>query len=389
MKKIYSIYFLLGLFVTALYSCGEDLTPVGPDITETTHFRNDGPYLFYENGKLKILEVTKDNTLSIREEAGLPAGLKLDVYSDDNKFLFQVPISKIENFERPEWNDPTVYGKTFAVSDLHGRFDLFAAILKTGKVINDQYEWTYGNNHLVIDGDIFDRGADVLPILWLIYKLEFEAQAAGGKVTTILGDHEEMVMRDNLKYTFAKYNNLSQKAMNMTYGKMWGLTNVMGNWLRSKNTIQIVGDNLYVHAGLSKDFMERTETVPEINELVSKSIYLTKEERKKQFPDIADFLYDDDYDGPLWYRGMVKTSSSYNPIKEADVDKLLSGYNVKRIIVGHTENSRIKFNYSGKVYDICVNHPDAFEDEETRAMLIEGESIMAMNDEGELKTIKK
>ena len=58
MKKIYSIYFLLGLFITAFYSCGEDLTPVGPDIAEITHFRNDGPYLFYENGRLKILEVT-------------------------------------------------------------------------------------------------------------------------------------------------------------------------------------------------------------------------------------------------------------------------------------------------------------------------------------------
>ena len=46
MKKIYSIYFLLGLFITAFYSCGEDLTPVGPDIAEITHFRNDGPYLF-------------------------------------------------------------------------------------------------------------------------------------------------------------------------------------------------------------------------------------------------------------------------------------------------------------------------------------------------------
>ena len=83
MKKIYSIYFLLGLFITAFYSCGEDLTPVGPDIAEITHFRNDGPYLFYENGRLKILEVTKDNALNIREESGLPAGLKLDVYSDN------------------------------------------------------------------------------------------------------------------------------------------------------------------------------------------------------------------------------------------------------------------------------------------------------------------
>lgn len=389
MKKIYSIYFLLGLFVTALCSCGEDLIPVGSDITEMTHFRNDGPYLFYENGSLKILEVTKDNTLRIREETGLPGGLKLDVYSDNNQFLFQVPIGKIDNFERPAWEDRTIYEKTFAVSDLHGRFDLFAAILKTGQVINDQYEWTYGNNHLVIDGDIFDRGADVLPILWLIYKLEFEAQAVGGKVTTILGDHEEMVMRDNLKYAFAKYSTLSEKAMNMTYGKMWGLSNVMGNWLRSKNTIQIVGDNLYVHAGLSKAFMERAETIPEINELVGKSIYLTKEERKKQYPDIADFLYSDSYYGPLWYRGMVKTSSSYNPIADEDVSALLKKYNVKRIIVGHTENSRVKYTYNKKVYDICVNHPDAFDDEETRAVVIEGDDIQAINDKGELVTIKK
>ena len=363
MKKIYSIYFLLGLFITAFYSCGEDLTPVGPDIAEITHFRNDGPYLFYENGKLKILEVTKENTLNIREESGLPAGLKLDVYSDDNQLLFQVPINKIENFERPAWENRTEYTKTFAVSDLHGRFDLFAAILKTGEVINDKYEW-------------------------LIYKLEFEAKTVGGRVTTILGDHEEMIMRDNLKYTYAKYNTLSQRAMNMTYGKMWGLTNVMGNWLRSKNTIQIVGENLYVHAGLSKAFMEREETIPEINELVSKSIYLSKEERKKQYPDIADFLYSDSYNGPLWYRGMVKTGSDYSPIKEADVDKLLAEYDVKRIIIGHTENSRVKYTYNKKVYDICVNHPKAFE-KETRAVVIEGDDIKAINDEGEFVTIKK
>lgn len=169
---------------------------------------------------------------------------------------------------------------------------------------------------------------------------------------------------------------------------MWGLTNVMGNWLRSKNTIQIVGENLYVHAGLSKAFMEREETIPEINELVAKSIYLTKEERKKQFPDIADFLYSDSYNGPLWYRGMVKTGSEYSPIKDADVQTLLDEYNVERIIVGHTENSRVKYTYSGKVYDICVNHPKAFE-KETRAVLIKDGEIKAVNDKGELVTIKK
>lgn len=58
---------------------------------------------------------------------------------------------------------------------------------------------------------------------------------------------------------------------------------------------------------------------------------------------------------------MVKTGSEYSPIKEADVDKLLAQYDVKRIIIGHTENSRVKYTYNKKVYDICVNHPKAFE----------------------------
>ncbi len=87
---------------------------------------------------------------------------------------------------------------------------------------------------------------------------------------------------------------------------------------------------------------------------------------------------------------MVKTGSEYSPIKEADVDKLLAQYDVKRIIIGHTENSRVKYTYNKKVYDICVNHPKAFEKKkETRAVVIEGDDIKAINDEGELVTIKK
>lgn len=50
---------------------------------------------------------------------------------------------------------------------------------------------------------------------------------------------------------------------------------------------------------------------------------------------------------------MVKTGSEYSPIKVADVDKLLAQYDVKRIIIGHTENSRVKYTYD-KRYMIFV-----------------------------------
>ena len=345
----------------------------------------DGPYVLYQpDGKTRVISVDKKGKITDTTYVALPEDFTLHVVDHKGRFPFDV---KLHPVKRPDWQyrQPE---KVFVMSDPHGRLDCVISLLQGNGVIDKNYNWSFGSNHLMVIGDIFDRGADVLPILWLIYKLEFEAKTVGGRVTTILGDHEEMIMRDNLKYTYAKYNTLSQRAMNMTYGKMWGLTNVMGNWLRSKNTIQIVGENLYVHAGLSKAFMEREETIPEINELVSKSIYLSKEERKKQYPDIADFLYSDSYNGPLWYRGMVKTGSDYSPIKEADVDKLLAEYDVKRIIIGHTENSRVKYTYNKKVYDICVNHPKAFE-KETRAVVIEGDDIKAINDEGEFVTIKK
>ena len=388
-KTSFTKYFLIA-FTLMFISSGLNAGTFGSDGKKKDKEKKeelsaDGPYVLYQpDGKTRVISVDKKGKITDTTYVALPEDFTLHVVDHKGRFPFDV---KLHPVKRPDWKyrQPE---KVFVMSDPHGKLDCVISLLQGNGIIDKNYNWSFGNNHLMVIGDIFDRGADVLPILWLIYKLEFEAKTVGGRVTTILGDHEEMIMRDNLKYTYAKYNTLSQRAMNMTYGKMWGLTNVMGNWLRSKNTIQIVGENLYVHAGLSKVFMEREETIPEINELVSKSIYLSKEERKKQYPDIADFLYSDSYNGPLWYRGMVKTGSEYSPIKEADVDKLLAKYDVKRIIIGHTENSRVKYTYNKKVYDICVNHPKAFE-KETRAVVIEGDDIKAINDEGELVTIKK
>lgn len=56
-------------------------------------------------------------------------------------------------------------------------------------------------NHLMIIGDIFDRGKDVPQIFWLFYKLEEEAAKAGGHVSFILGNHEPMVLANDLRYT--------------------------------------------------------------------------------------------------------------------------------------------------------------------------------------------
>ena len=69
-----------------------------------------------------------------------------------------------------------------------------------GKVIDTDLTWSFGDGHLVIVGDVFDRGPNVTECLWLIYRLEQEASAAGGAVHFLLGNHELMVMRGDLRY---------------------------------------------------------------------------------------------------------------------------------------------------------------------------------------------
>lgn len=387
MKKIYPIFIVCSLFIAFLTACTEDLTPCGPDISAPTHFRPDGPYLLKENGNLRMIQTNENLTMLDTLYKDQSKQLSFVVRSEENKPLFTVKLRNDWNdFKRPLWKDDTQYPKTFVVSDPHGRFDLLSKILQVGDVIDAQYNWKFGANHLAIVGDVFDRGNDVLPLFWLIYKLEEEALVAGGKVTFILGNHEEMNMRNNLKYVYPKYTFMAS-VFQTNYSTFWDENSILGSWLHSKNTIQIVGDNLFVHAGLSDDFMKRTESVPEINELVSKSISLNDAERKKQFPEVADFLYGD-Y-GPFWYRGMIKTTNDYKPISKENVKLLLKTYGVERIIVGHTEKSKVKYFYDKMVYGVDVNHPDANEDGETRALLIDGDKINSINDAGELKSVSK
>lgn len=117
------------------------------------------------------------------------------VRSEDGEHRFSV---RLHEFEREEYRIPRVSDQVFVISDPHGNLDCFVSILQAGKVIDKTYSWIFGRNRLVIIGDVFDRGKDVLPIFWLIYKLEQEAREAGGAVTLLLGNHEEMVLRGRL-----------------------------------------------------------------------------------------------------------------------------------------------------------------------------------------------
>jgi hypothetical protein len=87
-----------------------------------------------------------------------------------------------------------------ALSDIHGAYDALVATFQEAGVIDDSLAWNGGDTHLVITGDLVDRGADSRRVMDLVRRLESEALAAGGRVHLTLGNHEVMNIIGDLRY---------------------------------------------------------------------------------------------------------------------------------------------------------------------------------------------
>jgi len=124
--------------------------------------------------------------------------------NQSKKEHFQVTIVENHQIEEEIYLLPE---KLIAISDIEGNFTGFSSFLKSNGVIDDNYNWTFGDGHLVLVGDFVDRGQHVTQVLWLIYKLEQEAEKHHGKVHFILGNHEVMNFRGNWSYNDKKVIN--------------------------------------------------------------------------------------------------------------------------------------------------------------------------------------
>lgn len=87
-----------------------------------------------------------------------------------------------------------------ALSDIHGAYEPLVATLQSAAVIDDGLHWQAGRTHLVIVGDILDRGPQSRLAMDLLMALESEAEAAGGMVHVLVGNHEVMNLVADLRY---------------------------------------------------------------------------------------------------------------------------------------------------------------------------------------------
>jgi hypothetical protein len=87
-----------------------------------------------------------------------------------------------------------------AIGDVHNDFDDFVAILQHIGLIDKQNQWTGGRTTFVQVGDLLDRGPKPREVMDLMMALEKEATPAGGRVVSLLGNHEVMNIMGDLRY---------------------------------------------------------------------------------------------------------------------------------------------------------------------------------------------
>lgn len=237
--------------------------------------------------------------------------------------------------------------KLAALSDIHGQFSLLQSLLQQHGIIDQQQNWHFGDGHLVIAGDVMDRGPAVTEILWFLYQLEQQASAAGGQLHLLLGNHEALVLAGDLRYLHDKYQEV-QQVLGTDYQQLYGTETVLGDWLRSRPVLVQVNDSVFVHAGLHPDYLALGLSMTEVNEHYRASLGVDKATLKQQ--PVLEFLYGSL--GPIWYRGYFRNKGAVN---QNELGLLLQQLQAARVIVGHTSMDAIYSHQGGQVLSLDSN----------------------------------
>jgi len=262
-----------------------------------------------------------------------------------------------------EWQYEGV-SRVVAIADIHGAYDAMVEALLAAGVVDKELAWSAGDTHLVIVGDILDRGPNSRPAMDLLMQLEAEAEAAGGMVHVLIGNHEAMNLVGDLRYVssseyaafaseerpedrerwLAAYaqqrakGDQSPEALNtlfrqkfppgyFAHRREFASDGKYGKWLLSKPAIVVVNGTAFVHGGLSP-MVEKIGLDGVNGRLLGEMVEYVKQ---------LEFLYeagvmlptDAFHDHPaILSRYMPPLDSSAEVLKAIDVVKVLNDSNL-------------------------------------------------------------
>ncbi len=288
-------------------------------------------------------------------------------------FSFEIQLADDYIEDVCDYKEPE---RLLAISDIEGNFHGLRNILVASEVMDNQCNWIFKNGHIVVTGDLIDRGVNVMACLWLIYKLDMQAKSAGGKVHYLLGNHEIMNFSGDFRYVNQKYKNY-QQAVNWSFYNVLGNDSLIARWQREKNSVEKIGKYLFLHAGFSKEVLHHEFSLNQINTLIRENLHKPFEELKSESHRL---LFDDL--GPLWYRGLIDKNKKYHAASAEDVEDTVKHFKVKKIVVGHTLVPFIQKFHNDQVIAIDTNMPGPKNHSRVQALLIDKGKEFVFDEKG-------
>ena len=292
-------------------------------VAQTKPTYHDGPYIAYRGDSLDVMWIADGVVQQERASSLAP-------YTFTRPKLPTVTVRT--SHDREPYKEYTA-SKYVAISDIHGQYSVFDQLLKSHNIVDSAGSWAYGDGHLIIVGDMLDRGDQVTEVLWKLYQLEEEARLAGGKVHILLGNHELMVMEGNIGYIHVKYR-FTSGASQVPYPQLFGKSTVLGQWLRSKPISVKVNNTVFVHGGFSTKVLKQENSLEKINEVFAAKV-IDQNVGESTAHNLPSLLYFEN--GPLWYRGYADPRG----FDEATAQEILTALQADAIVVGHTSMPRI------------------------------------------------
>ena len=350
-----------------------EIEPLKIDAADIT----DGPHVIWQDATTAELITFANGQASRRIEKGLVtpriidglAGPESSITLDPN-----APVPQAAILDMPE--------KLLAISDLEGNYFNALRFLQNNNVLDEDGHWDWGKGHLVLIGDLVDRGSMVTELMWMIRRLEREAETAGGKVHYVLGNHEAMVMAGDLRYIVDKYRFVTHR-MGLTYDRLYAPDSEIGRWWRTKNGIMKIGDLLFVHAGYSPMLDQYGLDIDSLNQRIRAAlppVFAT--DGSNPAADPVGHKH-----GLFWYRGYFEQHGEEwgGQATPEQIEKILMRHNAKHIVIGHSVVEEVgSIDDEGYVIGIDVEwaKPNA-----SQGLLVENEKLWRLNMQAEREEI--
>lgn len=267
--------------------------------------------------------------------------LTVDCAGRRHRFLLgQLPAATAEVAHMP--------ANVLALSDIEGNLAYLDAALARLAIVDADGNWQFGRGSLVIVGDSVDRGRDVFAVLWRLYNLSQQAQAAGGSVHTLLGNHEQYVLLGRVKSVHPDHAHGARQLGGIKAA--FASDTVLGAWLRRQPVLVKLGPVMFAHGGISPELAAQKLSIAQIN--AAMAAYWRAEAAPEAGLDAAIGLA-----GVTQYRGYVPETGP--GLSSAQLDAVLAQYGASSIVVGHTIVKNVTGLFGGRVYAIDVNDDDS------------------------------